>query len=107
MDADATAAFQCLDHQWKPQLPGLVFGLIIFHRLLSAGQYWQSRLLGQLAGAEFVAHLLHDCRGWADKADPDLLTAAGENGVLGQESIAGVHRLRPGILGGCQDLVHV
>ena len=107
VDADATAAFQCLDHQRNPQLPGPVFGLIIFHRLGGSGQYRQSRLLGQLAGAEFVAHLLHDFRSGADKADPGLLAAAGENGVLRQKTIARVHRLRAGIPGGCQDLVHV
>ncbi len=55
-------------------------------------------------GADLVAHRLDRRRGRSDEHDPGVGAGAGEGGVLGEEPVAGVHRLRAGVHGGAHDV---
>src|SRR5690606_1881792 len=58
-------------------------------------------------GGDLVAHDLDGTGGWAEEDDARLLQRGGEGGVLGQESVAGVHGLGTGAPRGVDHLVDV
>ena len=79
----------------------------VLERVLGAGRQRGADLLGDVAGLDLVAEVL-DRRG--RRADPDQAgvdDGLGEVGVLGEEAVAGVHRVGAGLLGDRDDLVDV
>ena len=82
------------------------------HRVLSignladkAGDDIDARLHGQLLGLDLVAHGGDGAHRRADKGDVLLRQRLGKTGPFGQEAIAGMYRLRAGLLARGDDLV--
>ncbi len=69
------------------------------HRLLRAGQRRDIDFLRQRARGGFVAHQVEKFRARADKDDARLRAGAGELGVLGQKTVAGMDEVHVLFLG--------
>ena len=61
-------------------------------------------LAGQLLALDLVAHRRDGVRRRADEGDALGLQRLDEAGALGQEAVARMHRLGPGLLAGGDDL---
>jgi hypothetical protein len=61
---------------------------------------------GTIARARLRAHRLDRLGRGADEDHSGLLAGPREGGVLGQEAVAGMDRLRAGLIGDLQDLLH-
>ena len=64
-------------------------------------------LLGDVAGLDLVAEVLDRLGRRADPDEPGVDDGLGEVAVLGEEAVAGVHRVGTGLLGGGDDLLDV
>ena len=76
---------------------------VVGQRPVGAGHAGDAHALHRRLGRDLVAH--HADRGGrrADEDEAGVLHALGEVGVLGEEAVAGVDRLRVGDLGGADD----
>ncbi len=72
------------------------------HRAVGSRHHRNAKPLGGLLGLDLVAHDADVFRRRADEGDLVLFEDLGEAGVLGQESVAGVHRVGAGDLAGGQ-----
>jgi hypothetical protein len=68
-----------------------------------AGDDVHARRLGELLRFDLVAHRRDRVRRRADECDPGLGAGPGEALALGEEAIARMDAVRPGLLGGEQD----
>ncbi len=71
-----------------------------------SGDHGNARGGHRVLGADLVAHPLDRRRGRSDEDDPGLRAGTGESGVLGEEPVAGMHRLRTGVHRGAHDVRH-
>ena len=74
-------------------------------RVLRAGHQGGAGLHGDVPRGHLVAEVDDRLRRGADPGQPGVDDGLGEVGVLGEEAVAGVDRVRAGLLGGVQDLV--
>ena len=70
-----------------------------------AGRERCADLLGDVAGGDLVAERLDRLGARADPDEPGADDGAGEVGVLGEEAVAGVHRVGAGAAGDREDLL--
>ena len=63
--------------------------------------------MGQPAGTNLVAHLLHRIARRPDEGDPGGLAGPGDGGVLGQKAVAGVDRVDARLLGDLENALAV
>ena len=73
----------------------------------AAGQHGNAVLVGEGAGAGFVAEELESLDGGADEGDAFVGAAAGELGAFGEEAVAGVEGVAVGCFGGGDDCFDV
>ena len=71
----------------------------VLERVLGAGRQRGADLLGDVPGLDLVAEALDRRRRRADPDQPGVDDGLGEVGVLGEEAVAGVHRVGAGLLG--------
>ncbi len=74
-------------------------------RVQGAGCEWRSDLLSDMPRGHLVAELLDGVGRWPDPDEPRIDHRPREGGVLGEEPVAGVHRIRSGTAGDRQHLV--
>ena len=106
--APAAAARSLDDHRIADRARGLdrLLG-IVGQRAFGAGDARHARLDHRLLGRDLVAHDADRLGRRADEGEAALLDALGEVGVLGEESVARVDRLRVRHFGGRDDRRHV
>ena len=106
--ATATAAESRFDDQREADFMGGDQRLIgIGDRLFRAGQGGNVELVRQRAGRRFVAHVFQKVGRRADESDAFAGTGAGECGVFGEETIAGVNHRHALLFGQCHDALHI
>jgi len=106
LEAAATAAEGGLDGDGQAVLVGEGEDLTrVLHRVLGAGHQGHVRLHGEVAGGDLVPEVANGLRGGPDPGQPGVDDGLGELGVLGQEPVARVHRVRFGPLRDPQQLV--
>ena len=76
-------------------------------RLFRARHDRHARGLRRAPRLDLAPHRLDGLGWWSDEDDPGLGTAAGEPGVLGEEAVAGMDRLRPALPRDLQDALLV
>ncbi len=102
--ADAATARRRLDHDRVADPLGLGDRVIgVAYWLCGAERDGHAGLGHQVAGADLVAHLLDRLGRRADPRQASVDDLPGERGVLGQEPVSGMDRLRPGLRGGRED----
>ncbi|MCY1287130.1 hypothetical protein D9M70_361170 [compost metagenome] len=104
--AATAAASQRLEHD-RAVLGEEGARLVQRHRAVQPGHQRHAAALGQGAGLGLVAEQFEHLRRRADEGQAGGLAAAGEFGVLSEETIAGVHRVAAFGLGDGDQLVHV
>ena len=105
----ATAAAEGrLDDEGEADGLGDLHGLgAIRDGVLGAGQDGDGDLLREGAGGGFVAHHVEQLGARADKDDAGLFAGAGEGGVFGEETVAGVDGVNAVVLGDTDDALDV
>jgi hypothetical protein len=98
----APAAAECrFDRDRQPvDVDELEHLLCAGHRVQRPRRERSADLLGDVASGDLVAELLDGIRGWADPGDPGIDDGLRELRVLGEESVAGMDRVRTRDLGG-------
>ncbi|KZE94510.1 hypothetical protein AVP42_00993 [Agromyces sp. NDB4Y10] len=104
LHALAAAARGRLDEQWEPDERRGVEELVVGRVRLADARHHGHAGLGDVAlGPDLVAHDLERERAGTDEHDAGLGARAPEGGVLGEEAVAGVDRLRAGVEGRAND----
>ena len=98
--APAAAGDRLDDHRVADPVGDLLRLLGRLHGLDRAGQQRQAGLLHQVARDRLVPDLLHHLGARPDEGDPVVGADLGEEGVLGEEAIAGMDRVGAGLLRG-------
>ena len=106
----ATTAARCgLDQHRVADLVGQLPGapLVVVERSVGAGHAGHARLAHGVDGRHLVAHQADGLRTGPDEGEARFLDALGEIGVLGKETVAGMHGLGVGHLHGRDDRRHI
>ena len=102
--AASAAAVGGLEHDGVADLLGHGHGLFHgLHGVVHAGDDGHVGGDGDLLGGDLVAHGVHALHGGADEDDAVLFTFLHQDGVLGQEAIAGVDGVHVVVLGDLDD----
>ncbi|MCY1415335.1 hypothetical protein D9M71_308140 [compost metagenome] len=104
--ADTTAPGRALEHDRVADLFGQGQGDVEVFQQLSAFEHGHAVLFGQGAGGVLEAEQAQLFGRRADEGDAGIFAGFGKSGVLRQEAITGVNRLRTTGLGHAEDLVH-
>ena len=94
----SAAARRRLDHQGKADFRAFrrQYRLILIGAAIS--QHAGHRGLGHAQlGQALVAHQLDSLGRWTNEGQPGIGAALGESRILGQKTITGMHRVRPGL----------
>ena len=106
LEAATAAAERRLDGDRQAVLLGERHDLVGSRdRVGGAGHLRRSGPLGDVAGRHLVAEGADGRRRRPDPGEPGVDDGLREVGVLGEEAVAGVDRVRTGLAGGVQDLV--
>ena len=102
--AAAAAAVGCLQHNGVANLLGHFQGLFHgLHGVVHAGDDGHVGGDGDLLGGDLVAHGVHAVHGGTDEDDAVLFALFHQDGVLGQEAVAGVDGIDVVVLGDLDD----
>ena len=108
LEAAAAAAVDGLDGDREAVVLRERHDLVgVLDRVLGAGGQRSVRPLRDVLGLRLVAEVLDRLRRRADPHQPGVDHGLGEVGVLGEEAVAGVHRVGAGLLRGGDDLLDV
>ena len=108
LHAAAAAAERRLDRDRQPVLLRERHHLVgVLDRVGRAGHQRRLRACGDVPGGDLVAEVADRLRARADPDQTRVDDGLGEVGVLRQEAVAGVDRVRPGLRGGVEKLAEV
>ena len=105
--ASPATAGDGLDEHGELELLGVLRQLLRVCGRLRVLQHRQARPLRCMDRGRLIAGEVEGLRGWADELDAVVAARAGELGALGEEPVAGVHRVRAGLLCRPDDFVDV